>query len=81
METKQGKYRTFVTFGQDHIHKINGIIIDYNCIAVIHHDKPEDGRDKAFEFFGPKFCFEYQEEHFDFDSLNRWFPRGLIEVN
>ena len=73
--------KTYVTFGQDHVHSVGGRIFDKNCVAVIKHEKPEEGRKLAFEFFGPKFCFEYPEEHFDFSSLDKYYPRGLIEVN
>ena len=71
--------KTYVTFGQTHIHKIGGKIFDKDCVAVINSAGAEEGRDKAFELFGPKFCFEYPEEHFNHESMH-YFPRGLIEV-
>jgi len=66
--------KTFVTFGQSHVHKINGKIFDKDCVAVVGGD-----REKVFEIFGDKFCFEYPEEHWDEDKL-KYFPRGYIEV-
>jgi len=72
--------KTYVTFGQDHVHKVNGKVLDKDCVAVINSGSAEEGRKIAFELFGPKFCFEYPEERFDFDSMS-YFPRGLIEVN
>ena len=70
---------TFVTFGQIHTHRVNGRTFDCDCVAVIECTDAEDGRRKAFEYFGQKFCFTYYEEQFDHDSL-RYFPRGLIHV-
>ena len=67
---------TYVTFGQSHIHEINGTIFDKDCVAVISSDTALEGRKRAFELFGPKFCFEY----FDEVPEMRFFPRGLISV-
>ena len=66
--------KTYVTFGQDHIHRINGEIIDKDCVAVINGN-----RDKVFELFGLKFSFEYPEEHWNEDNM-KYFPRGYIEI-
>lgn len=66
---------TFVTFGQDHRHVIDGKVFDKDCVAVV-----KGGREKVFELFGRKFCFEYPESHWD-DSKMRFFPRGCIEAN
>ena len=71
--------KTYVTFGQTHTHSINGRTFDKDCVAVIESNSASEGRKKAFDTFGPKFCFEYSEDEFDFDSM-RYFPRGLIEV-
>ena len=72
-------HKTYITFGQAHFHKIGHTIFDRNCVAVIESEGPREGRDKAFELFGPKFCFEYPEAHWDASQL-KWFPRGLINV-
>lgn len=72
--------KTYVTFGFDHVHVIGDTVLDKDCVAVINCDSAEHGRELAFEFFGPKFCFEYPEEYFKFESMH-YFPRGMIEVN
>ena len=72
--------KTYVTFGFDHKHIVGGKELDKDCVAVINSGSAEEGRKIAFELFGPKFCFEYSEDHFDFDSMH-YFPRGFIEVN
>lgn len=72
--------KTYVTFGQTHVHSVNGKTFDKDCVAVIESSSPQEGRAKAFELFGPKFCFEYPEEHWDEESQLKYFPRGYIEV-
>ncbi len=72
--------KTYVTFGSDHTHSVAGKTLDKDCVAVINSSNAEEGRKLAFDMFGSKFCFEYSEDYFDFDSM-KYFPRGLIEVN
>ena len=67
---------TYVTFGQVHIHSINGRTFDKDCIAVIPAESQEEGRELVFEYFGDKFCFEY----FNQMPNMKYFPRGLISV-
>lgn len=69
----------YVTFGQDHAHRINGVTLDADCVARFDADNASQGRERAFEMFGRKFCFEYPEEHFDLSSM-RFFPRGFVDV-
>lgn len=66
--------KTYVTFGYDHFHKINGKIFDKGCVALIEGD-----REKVFEIFGRKFCFEYPEDQWD-PRMLFYFPRGVIEL-
>lgn len=68
--------KRYVTFGQDHIHRINNNILDKDCVAVITGD-----RDKVFELFGPKFSFEYPEDRWDDTKMLKYFPRGYIEID
>lgn len=72
--------RTYVTFGQSHVHSINGRTFDKDCVAIVHHNTIEEGRRAVVKYFGLKFCFEYAERHFDLNVMN-YFPRGFIHVN
>lgn len=72
--------KTYVTFGQTHTHSVNGKTLDKDCVAVLTTASYDEGRAKAFELFGAKFCFEYPACNFNFDDM-KYFPRGLIEVN
>lgn len=72
--------RHFVTFGQEHVHRINDQTLDAHCVACFTADDVAAGRARAFELFGPQFCFHYTEEEFDWESL-RFFPRGIIDLD
>lgn len=72
--------KTYVTFGQIHVHSINGKTIDKDCVAVINHTEDEDGRDIAFELFGKKFCMEYPEKYWKESDMLHHYPRGYVEV-
>ena len=76
----ENEMKTYVTFGQEHIHKVNGKIFDKDCVAVIESPSAKRGREIAFELFGPKFCFEYPEKHFNMENMH-FFPRGFIKAN
>lgn len=68
--------KTYVTFGQAHYHVIDGKVFDKDCVAVLSYG----GRERAFELFGRKFCFEYEEQYWDGSDM-KYFPRGYIEVD
>ena len=71
--------KTFITFGQSHVHRIDGVTYDADCIAVIEGPSRSANRERAFELFGAKFCFEYPEEIFD-RGIIKYFSRGFIPV-
>lgn len=70
---------TYITFGQDHMHRVHGKTFDCDCVATIQAETQSAGRERAFELFGPRFCFEYFNEQFDLSTMH-FFPRGLIAV-
>ena len=70
----------YLTFGQNHYHKVGGLVFDNYCVAIINCNNESEGRDIAFEMFGPKWCFSYMENEFNFDSMH-FFPRGFVELN
>lgn len=71
--------KTFFTFGQEHAHSVNGKTFDKDCVCVIEAEDEGAARDKAFEVFGPKFCFSYPEAKWDESSMS-YFPRGYINL-
>lgn len=64
--------RTFVTFGQVHIHRVNDKIFDKDCVAVVKGD-----REEVHALFGNKFCMAYHERDFD-STVMKYYPRGYI---
>jgi len=68
--------KTLVTFGQsnNHIHRINNLVFDKNCVAVVNGDE-----EKVKEVFGKKYSMAYLESNFDYNSIE-FFPRGYIAV-
>lgn len=71
--------KILVTFGQNHVHRVNGRTFDCDCLARITARTYEEARDMAFEIFGPKFCFTHKEEDYQ-DSLH-YYSRGIIDVS
>jgi hypothetical protein len=71
--------RHFVTFGQNHVHSVDGKTLDRNCVAVLKARTWEEGRRKAFEYFGDKFSFSYHGDEWIDDNM-KYFPRGYIEL-
>jgi hypothetical protein len=69
--------KIFITFGQCHIHKINDIIIDKDCVVAIEAKDHSEGRDKAFELFGGDFFTT--REKIDSEFM-KYFPRGVIDI-
>ena len=66
--------KTYVTFGQQHTHRVNGITFDCDCVAVVEGD-----RDRVVELFGLVFCFTYTSKQWKPENIKH-FPRGYIEV-
>jgi len=71
--------RHYVTFGQIHIHSVNGKTFDKDSVAVYNASSYEKGRTKAFEYFGDKFFTDYHDTQWDENDLH-YFPRGYVEV-
>jgi len=71
--------KIYISFGQSHVHRVNGKVLDKDSLAEIVCDTHEHGRAIAFELFGDKFFTSYGEEGIK-DRL-QWFPRGIIRVN
>lgn len=62
----------YLTFGQDHTHRINGTTWDCDVVCAIKADSYEEMRRIAFENFGPKFATTYTEK-----PEMEFFPRGI----
>lgn len=70
--------KTYVTFGQSHVHQVGGHHLHKDCVAVINHSGDmSEGRKIAVDLFGPKFCTTYFNHMPDMS----YFPDGLVELN
>lgn len=72
---QQAMSKFYVTFGQSHVHSVNGETLDRDCVAELESETYEQARDFAFQCFGPKFCFLKDE----LPDMN-YFPRGVIKL-
>lgn len=63
---------SYFTFGQSHVHRINGITWDKDCICEITADDP---REEMFKVFGSKWAMQYDEP----PRLDL-FARGIIKL-
>ena len=71
--------KIYITFGQTHVHSINGKTFDKNCVAEITCENYEQGREIAMNATGGVFATSYTEKQIQ-DSLH-FFPRGIIKLN
>lgn len=71
--------KIYITFGQVHIHSVNGKIFNKDSIAVIEAESESAGRARAFEMFGPKWHQSIPETDWKAEYI-KYFPRGFIEV-
>lgn len=68
----------YISFGQIHIHTINGHTFDKDCVCEINAPNERDAREKAFETFDSKWSFLYCEN--TVDKILRHCSRGIIEL-
>lgn len=79
LEMAENTTTLLVTFGQVHVHSVDGKTFDKDCVAKVAGNTPGT-RDRVRELFGDKFFTTYQpEKQFD-PTFMRHFPRGVIEV-
>lgn len=45
-----------ITFGYDHIHEIDGILIDKDVVVSFDASSWQDARDKVSRAFGDRYC-------------------------
>lgn len=65
----------YISFGQNHAHRHGKVTLDKDCIGAIEAPDEDTARDKAFEWFGPKWSMLYNQE-----PNMEYFPRGIINL-
>ncbi len=72
--------KLYITFGQVHVHRVNGKTFDCDCVAIITANTIEQANKWAFEWFNGKFHQHVDAETWDENDMH-YFPRGYINVN
>lgn len=68
----------YITFGQVHVHSVNGKTFDKDCLAEIEAETNGEAHTKAMEIFNGVF-----HQCLDADKLEGslpYFPRGVIKL-
>lgn len=68
----------WISFGQTHVHSVNGKTFDKDCLAEVEAHHIGFARDLAIKYFELKWANIYDELEPD---LLEYFPRGVIKVN
>ena len=72
-------HKYYITFGQIHVHSVNGKTFDKDCVAEIEGESRGDAHTKAMEIFDGKFHQCVTEKECDAEFMS-YFPRGIIKV-
>lgn len=70
--------KLYITFGQGHCHVVDGKTLNKDTIAELECSSYEEGRQKAFNLFGCKWSFDYQEA--DLGRILPFFPAGIVKM-
>ena len=71
--------KIYITFGQIHVHSVNGVTFDKDCVAEIEAEDYQKGREIAHSLFKGEFATSYTKEQIE-EQLH-YFPRGIIKAN
>ena len=70
----------YFTFGQSHVHRIQGKTIDCDCVARVKADTHEEARNFIFMETEGRFCFSYDDSSWSEEEQMPYFPRGYIDL-
>jgi hypothetical protein len=76
MTKKLNKY--YITFGQVHVHSVNGKTFDKDCLAEIEAETHEKAHQEAMEIFKGIFHNCHTED--ELPRVIKYYPRGIIKV-
>jgi hypothetical protein len=68
----------YFTFGQNHLHRVNGKTFDCDCVVKISAENAKACRDKMFDVFGRRWSMQYDD--MPQEMLDKYYPRGLFEI-
>lgn len=65
----------YISFGQIHVHSIEGKTIDKDCIVEMEANSKREAHERSMDIFNKKFHRVY-----DTKPDMSYFPRGIIEL-
>ena len=68
----------YITFGQIHVHSVEGKTFDKDCLAEIEAETNREAHDKAMKIFNKKFHNCHNEDKLP--EIIDYFPRGIIKI-
>ena len=68
----------YISFGQVHVHSIDGKTLDKDCLAELEAETKEEAHKVAMDIFNKTFHNVYTEN--ELSSVIKYFPRGIIRV-
>ena len=73
--------KVYITFGQIHVHRVNGVTLDADCVACFNsqHDMRGPAREQIYELLEGKFHMTYYDELPE--KVLQYYPRGVVEVD
>lgn len=77
-EQKSKAKKHYVTFGQVHVHRVQGKTLDCDTVAVYEAESWNEGREKAFDLFGDKFFTDYHGDKWNEEEMLPYFPKGYV---
>ena len=69
----------YITFGQVHVHSVNGKTFDKDCLAEIEAETNEEAHKIAMEVFNERFHECHNAERLN--GILGYYPRGVIPLN
>jgi hypothetical protein len=66
----------YFTFGQIHVHRVNGKTFDADSVVMIEAPDAMVAREIMVENFGLKWAFQYADP----PDVEKHFPRGIIPL-
>lgn len=72
--------KIYISFGQNHTHRVNGKTFDCDSLAEIDCTDRKEGRARAMELFDGKFFTDYPDDKIHDEEFMSFFPRGIIPV-
>lgn len=73
-----GVNKYYITFGQVHVHSVNGKTFDKDCLAELEAESNEEAHKMAMDIF--KGVFHQCVGEDKLEEFLEYFPRGVIKV-